>query len=336
MAEIKDGEIVEVQGSAATPYQVKRIGDVISCSCPAWRNQSLPINKRTCKHIRKVRGDEAESARIGGSLTMRAPKTKEGGKVQAVPPALLLANKWTPDIDPNGWMFSEKLDGIRAFWNGTEFVSRLGNKFYAPEWFTKDLGGQQLDGELWMDRGAFQRTMSVVRSQGLDKEWKPIKYLIFDIPESRKDFEGRYSDMKKLKLPKHCEVVEHTYCKGINHLKSILADIEKKGGEGVMLREPHSLYEGRRSSTLLKVKSFFDDEATIVGFEPGKGRHLGRLGGYICVLNNGKKFSVGSGLTDKERGSPLEKGTKITFRYQELTDDGIPRFPTYVSESIDK
>jgi DNA ligase 1 len=97
---LTNGQVVEVQGSAAQPYQIKCIGDVISCSCPAWRNQSLPINKRTCKHIRKVCGDEAESARIGGSLTMRAPKTKEGGKVQAVPPALLLANKWTAEIDP--------------------------------------------------------------------------------------------------------------------------------------------------------------------------------------------------------------------------------------------
>jgi len=331
---LQEGQVIEVQGSAPEPYKVKRTGDVISCSCPAWRNQSLPINKRTCKHIRRVCGDEAESARIGGSLTMRAPKTK--GKEQAVPPALLLANKWTPDIDPTGYYMSEKLDGIRALWTGTEFISRLGNKFYAPEWFTKGLGKERVDGELWIGRKMFQKTMSTVRSQGLDKEWKEIKYRFFDLPDLPTNFEGRYKKMREMKLPAHCEVVEQIQCTSIVHLKTTLKSIEKLGGEGVMLRKPQSMYEGRRSSTLLKVKSFFDDEATITGYEAGKGRHLGRLGGYACKLANGKTFNVGSGLTDKERDNPLKIGTKITFAYQELSNDGIPRFPTYIGEAIDK
>ena len=334
MSEILEGQIVEVQGSASEPYQIKRVGEVVSCSCPAWRNQSLPINKRTCKHIRKIRGDEAESSRIGGSLTMRAPKTN--GKVQAVPPALLLANKWTPDTDPAGYWMSEKLDGIRALWTGREFISRLGNKFYPPSWFIKDFCNQRVDGELWMGRGKFQETMSVVRSQGLDKEWKSITFRFFDLPDNNFDFEKRYEYMKTMSLPSHCEVVEQTLCIGVEHLKKTLADYEKKGGEGVMLRKAHSKYEGRRSSTLLKVKSFYDDECTIVGYEPGKGRHKGRLGGYECTLKNGKKFNCGSGLTDKNRDNPLKVGTKITFRYTELTNDGIPRFPVYVGESIDR
>jgi len=331
---IKDGEVVEVQGSAAEPYKVKRTGDVISCSCPAWRNQSLPINKRTCKHIRKIEGDEAESARIGGSLTMRAPKTK--GKEQAVPPALLLANKWTSNIDPTGWWMSEKLDGIRALWNGKEFISRLGNKFYAPEWFTEGMGNIRLDGELWIGRGKFQETMSVVRSQGLVKEWRQVKYLVFDMPDSPHKFETRWRAMYKLLLPKHCEIVKQTQCTGVKHLKECLKLAESLGGEGIMLRQSGSLYDGRRSSTLLKVKNFFDDEATIISYEAGKGRHFGRLGGYECRLKNGKIFNVGSGLTDKERDNPLKIGTKITFAYQELSNDGIPRFPTFVGEAIDK
>ena len=55
--DLEDGERRDVQGSAAAPYVVKRGGPVYSCSCPAWRNQSLPINSRTCKHIRGIRGD---------------------------------------------------------------------------------------------------------------------------------------------------------------------------------------------------------------------------------------------------------------------------------------
>ncbi|MBU3913883.1 MAG: DNA ligase [Nanoarchaeota archaeon] len=335
MKEILDGEVVLVQGSASEPYKVRRIGEVIDCSCPAWRNQSLPINKRTCKHIRKIQGDKAESARIGGSLTMRAPKTK--GKEQAVPPALLLANKWTPEVNPAGWWMSEKLDGIRALWTGKEFISRLGNKFYPPAWFIEGLpDNTMLDGELWMGRGKFQETMSIVRSQGLNLEWAAITYKIFDIPNLNFDFEMRCEAMRGLKLPNHCEIVEQELCMGVTHLRETLSKFEKLGGEGVMLRQYGSKYEGKRSNTLLKVKSFFDDEAVITGYEPGKGRHKGRLGGYHCKLFNGIKFSVGSGLTDKGRDNPLSIGTKITFRYCELTNDGVPRFSVFVSECVDK
>ena len=52
MRDLQDGESAQVQGSARTPYTLKNVGGVYSCSCPAWRNQSLPIERRTCKHLR--------------------------------------------------------------------------------------------------------------------------------------------------------------------------------------------------------------------------------------------------------------------------------------------
>ena len=333
---MKEGEVIEVQGSAAKPYLLKRVGEVYSCSCPAWLNQSLPINRRTCKHLRKVLSDAHEAARIGGSLTMRAPKTKEGGKVQAVPPALLLANKWTPELDPAGWFMSEKLDGVRAVWDGKDLISRLGNRFDAPAWFTAKLPKERLDGELWLGRKQFQQAISIVRSQGLDKEWAPITYRVFDMPDLKVGFEERIVAMKKLKVPEHCQVVEQVCCKDVEHLKATLKAYEDLGGEGVMLREAGSLYVGNRSSTLLKVKTFFDDEAVITGYVPGQGRHKGRLGAYTCKMKNGNEFSCGSGLTDKDREKPLKVGTKITYRFVELTDDGNPRFPTFVGECVDK
>ena len=67
-----------------------------------------------------------------------------------------------------------------------------------------------------------------------------------------------------------------------------------------------------------------------VGHEPGKGRHKGRLGALLAELPNGVKFAVGTGLSDAERASPPPVGSMITFRYQELTDGGVPRFPSYV------
>jgi len=123
---------------------------------------------------------------------------------------------------------------------------------------------------------------------------------------------------------------KHEVCTGFDHLLTELDRVTNLGGEGLMLREPGSSYEIGRSQTLLKVKRFIDAEARVVGHEPGKGRHKGRLGALQCELADGTKFSVGSGFSDAERMQPPAVGTTITFRYQELSDRGVPRFPTFV------
>src|SRR3989442_9560427 len=112
--DLQDGETFEMQGSAAKPYILKNTGGVYSCSCPAWRNQSVAIEKRTCKHLRKLRGDAAEETRIGGAVPPARQK-KEG---ESEGPPLLLAESWDFLADPTGWWLSEKLDGVRAYWDG--------------------------------------------------------------------------------------------------------------------------------------------------------------------------------------------------------------------------
>jgi DNA ligase-1 len=112
MPDLRDGESVEMQASASRPYVLKNVGGVYSCSCPAWRNQSLPIDRRTCKHLRRLRGDAAKEARIGGTLTV----TNDTAKKKAQAPALLLAATWNQSIDPTGYWLSEKLDGVRVYW----------------------------------------------------------------------------------------------------------------------------------------------------------------------------------------------------------------------------
>src|SRR5262249_59583486 len=106
-------------------------------------------------------------------------------------PPLLLAHKWESDHDPTGWWMSEKLDGIRAYWDGETFVSRLGNKFYAPDWFIADLPADTLDGELWVGRKQFQRTTSIVRSGAGGAEWRAVTYVVFDAPNAKGGFEER-------------------------------------------------------------------------------------------------------------------------------------------------
>lgn len=328
MPDIKDGDSVEIKGSGKKPYLIKNIGGVYSCSCPAWRNQSLGIEKRTCKHIRKVRGDAAEKERIGSAVPL--PKTQTPKKNG---PPILLAQTFEHEMDPTGWWMSEKLDGVRAYWNGSHFLSRQGNKYIAPKWFTQDLPNFPLDGELWIGRGQFQSTVSIVRRQDAGEHWKQIRFLIFDAPEQPGPFEDRISSLQKTfaKLKhKYAKPLHHELCNGFEHLKTKLSSIEKKHGEGLMLREPNSLYEVGRSTTLLKVKTFHDAEAKVIGHQPGKGKHKGRLGALLVQLENGIEFAVGTGFSDQQRNNPPQIGSLITFRYQSFSDGGVPRFPTFV------
>lgn len=329
MADIEDGEEVEVQGSSAKPYVLKNTGGVYSCTCPAWRNQSLPIERRTCKHLRKVRGDAAEDARVGGAgRPARQPKASE----DAGPP-LLLAHSYEGQVDPTGWWLSEKLDGVRAFWDGKSFWSRQGNEFLAPDWFVAKLPDFALDGELWSGRRRFQRTVSIVRRMDRGDDWREVTYVAFDAPKLDAPFEERLA-----KVSRYFETVgvpygrahPHRECRGSEHLNQELARVESLGGEGLMLRKPGSRYEVGRSTTLLKVKRFKDDEARVVGHVAGEGKHQGRLGALEVELKNGKRFSVGTGFSDAERKSPPPVGSTITFRYQELSSDGVPRFPSFV------
>ena len=338
MNELADGASVEVQGSSSR-YTLSRHGSVYTCSCPAWRNQGAPVDARTCKHLRAYLGDAAETQRVGASAPQRSAATSRKQAAQGKAPPLLLAHKWETDRDPTGWWMSEKLDGIRAYWDGKTFTSRLGNRFHAPDWFVAGLPADTLDGELWVGRKQFQRTTSIVRSGAQSDEWKQVTYVVFDAPEAKGGFEDRIAHIEKVMkraAPPHARALEHVVCTGMDHLREELRRVEALGGEGLMLRQPKSMYAIGRSSTLLKVKTFHDAEATVIGHAPGTGKHKGRLGALIAKLADGTTFNVGTGFSDAEREAPPAIGAVITFRYQELSNDGVPRFPSYVGELADQ
>jgi DNA ligase-1 len=339
MPDLADGETFEMKGSAARPYVLKNTGGVYSCSCPAWRNQSVAIERRTCKHLRKLRGDKAEEERVGGALPQKARPAKLGaeGEEEGGGPPLLLAQTWTNDADLSGWWMSEKLDGVRAYWDGKQFISRQGNLYHAPDWFGEILPNMPLDGELWLDRKAFQRTVSIVRRQDKSEHWREISFLVFDAPALDAPFEERMAALREALTgvkAKHVRLHAHEQCRGVEHLREELARIEALGGEGLMLREPGSKYQIGRSTTLLKVKTFHDAEARVIDHQPGAGRHKGRLGALLVELADGTQFSVGTGFSDGQRANPPAIGSTITFRYQELSDRGVPRFPSFVRAAL--
>jgi len=230
-----------------------------------------------------------------------------------------------------------------VFWDGKRMISRLGNPFTPPKWFIEKLPKDvTLDGELFGGRGQFQSTVSVVKTPNTPR-WKDITFQIFDIPSMGKEpFEDRVDWLQsnfKSGAPhyqKHVVVVEQTKAESRDHVLATLKEVESEGGEGLMLRKPGSTYEGIRSSTLQKIKTFYDAEARVTGYEPGKGKHKGSTGSVKCVMESGKTFNVGTGFSDKQRKNPPKIGSIITYRFQELTMDGVPRFPTYVGPAIDK
>lgn len=357
---LNEGDKIFIQGSGKKPYEVRKVGGVVDCSCPAWRNLGGPIDVRVCKHIKanidpKCLLPQAQAAMgIGGvkvpvKANTSGPKLTRTGKlstaikqvvVKDTAPPVLLAHKWENE-DPTGWWMSEKLDGVRAWWDGKNFISRLGNTYHAPEWFKRLLPKAVLDGELFIGRGKFQQTVSVVRKLVPDdKEWTDVTYVMYDAPNVKGKFEDRIKYLEKIFPPYasyrsagfgHVAVLEQVRCENLEHLKKYLTTIESFGGEGVMLRKPDSLYEEGRSATLLKVKTFIDDEATVVELIPGRGKHKGRLGA-LRVKWGKKVFKIGTGFSDDERRRPPKIGDKVTFRYRpnELTKDGLPRSAAFV------
>ena len=258
--------------------------------------------------------------------------------------APLLAKKYEEKKDPKGWLMSEKFDGLRAIWDGKLLHSRTGKlEFDAPTWFTDELPANfYLDGELWAGKGKFDETNGIVRRTGKanHEQWKKLglRYMVYDAPDpSLKDakFEDRISKINELLSksdPNIVHAVKHTVCKGKEDLMKKLDAMVKKGGEGIMIREPGSKYAHKRSSTLLKLKKFHDAEAEIIGYNDGTGKYSGVVGSLLCRMDktSGKTFKCGSGLTDDDRKNPPPIGSLITYRYQETTKDGVPRFPTYV------
>jgi len=337
------GETKLVQGSAREPYKVKNCdGTIFSCTCPGWRNSPGSVDQKTCKHTKpeKLAYMTAIGAPIPAvtAVPVAKPATKKSvskASIESSEAPVLLAQAWESNIDPDGWWMSIKMDGIRAFFNGKDFISRLGNKFEVPDWFKSGLPDVPLDGELWIGRKSFQETVSIVKRKDQSGDWSKIKFMVFDAPTLNKPFEQRLQDLQNLiSNANYAQYVEHTKCTGRDHLQQELQKVTLLGDEGLMLRKPNSMYEVGRSSTLLKVKIFHDEEALVIGHSPGKGKHKGKLGALICSLND-IQFNVGSGFTDEQRLNPPPIGSKIVFAYQEKTKDNVPRFPVFLRTFIE-
>ena len=120
-------------------------------------------------------------------------------------------------------------------------------------------------------------------------------------------------------------------------LQALLRDVERGGGEGLMLRRGASLHRAGRGDDLLKFKSHDDAEARVVAHLPGKGKHAGRLGALLVETPEGKRFALGTGFTDAQRADPPPVGSWVTYRYRGLHQkSGLPRFASFMRVRADE
>ncbi len=254
-------------------------------------------------------------------------------------PELIHAKKFHPGVNAQDYWVSEKLDGVRAYWNGTFLVSRQGNRFYPPDWFTRNFPNTPLDGELWIDRNSFERTVSTVKKRApIEDEWRFVNYYVFELPGAV----GNFSDRIK-KINHIVEVANNPHLRAVKQfrvdshkaLMAVLDTLVDNGGEGLMLHHQNAHYHTGRSDALFKLKRYRDAEARVIAHLPGKGKHTGRLGALLVQTATGKHFRIGSGFTDKQRENPPRVGAIITYKYYGLTRNGLPRFASFLRERID-
>ena len=259
---------------------------------------------------------------------------------RAAAPALMLAEVYRPGMSLAGYWVSEKFDGLRGYWDGQKLWTRGGEPVVAPIWFTASLPKQPLDGELWAGRGRFNHALSTVRSQTPnDAAWQEIRFMVFDLPAQGGDFTARLAVLRKLlPITDAPWVVPVPQERATTHaeLQALLAKTVKMGGEGLMLHRGGSLYRAERNTDLLKVKTHDDAEARVVGHMPGKGRHSGRLGALLVETPEGKRFKLGSGLTDAERENPPAIGSWVTYRFNGTNAGGLPRFARFMRVRSDR
>ena len=293
---------------------------------------------------------------------------------------LMLAHKFDASKFFRGMWASEKLDGCRAFWDGgvtigkpvsdvpwstderdlysTGLWSRGRKSIQAPDWWIQHLPEFTLDGELWLGYNKFQDLMSVVRRHNPDERWHNVTYHVFDSPPMF-FFSDQYPGWQKHKTLKQVygifenQLTDRVITRPVHQY--ILDDLEDaeyiyqrtldQGGEGLIIRDPSSVWKPHRSRDILKYKPYLDDEATVIGYTWAReGKLYGLMGALICEYK-GNRFQL-SGFTDSERhldnddGAPINpgrevprsvtsphfpRGSRITFRYRELTNDGIPK-----------
>ena len=254
----------------------------------------------------------------------------------ATPPAIQQAKTYHNDIVLAEYLVSEKLDGVRGYWDGNTLRSRNGLIISAPLWFVENFPNIHLDGELWIARGKFEQTLSVVNKLSANHdEWQQVKFMIFDLPQYSAEFSQRVAKMRTIvrrSNSPYLKLIEQHHLKSDKQLQAMLTKVIKSGGEGLMLHKANAYYQVGRNNNILKLKPYFDDEAVVIAHLPGKGKYRGMLGAILVETVQGIRFKIGTGFSDQQRLKPPPIGSFITFKYWGLSKNKVPRFASYLRQ----
>jgi DNA ligase-1 len=239
--------------------------------------------------------------------------------------------------DISQYYISEKLDGVRGYWNGKQLLTRQGNLINSPSWFTQDWPIVPIDGELWLGRSQFQALLSCVSKHNAEESktlscWHNVRFMMFDLPTYQGDFKERVLTMQHLLIQvssPYLAMINQVKLKNINELDDKLNKVIASQGEGLMLHLASAHYKTGRNAALMKLKKHQDAEAIVIGHTKGKGKYQDLLGAIKVKTVDGIVFKIGSGFSDFQRANPPKVGTIITFKYNGLTNAGVPRFARF-------
>ena len=251
---------------------------------------------------------------------------------------LMLPQVYKEGIDVANWLVSEKLDGVRGYWDGKRLFSKNGIAFHPPAAFTRHFPPFALEGEIWGGRGTFEKTVSSVMKRQPHDGWLELQFAVFDVPQAAGGFSQRLQQAQEW-FDNHptpfAFVIPQKTIRDSGQLKTELQKVEKLGGEGLIVRKPDALYSKGRSREILKIKSYYDMEAVVIAHIAGKGRNQGRLGALLVELPDKTRFKIGTGFSDEERAKPPPVGATITFKYYGFYKSGRPKFPSYLRIRLD-
>ena len=268
------------------------------------------------------------------SLTLLLAATLRVGAVHAEAPAVMNAEVYAPGVAVSEYWISEKLDGVRGYWDGQQLWSRGGHRIVTPAAFTAGWPNTPMDGELWIARGEFDRVSGIARRAQPDPDdWQQVRFRVFDLPEHGGPFGERVRAMRDLLNPLDIpwlQPVTQFRLADDTELEQRLAAVIAAGGEGLMLHHDEARYRAGRSDALLKLKPHDDAEARVIGYRPGQGKYTGQMGALEVETPEGVRFALGSGFSDAQRADPPAIGVWVTYRYNGFTNNGVPRFARFL------
>lgn len=137
---------------------------------------------------------------------------------------LMLSNKWNMKQDVSGWLMSEKFDGVRCFWSGSELYTRTGVVIKAPAFFTKDFPRSPLDGELYIGKNSYEETVKTIMNGKKDHEgWLKMSFIVFDAPSINLGFKHRLNMLEKVfksgTILGFIRLVDYLQCKNNEHVE---------------------------------------------------------------------------------------------------------------------